>query len=194
VTSGFPHPNQGTVVWDFSSALSGVCLGGCHPLWRVVSDHFSFASEEEAEPFTLHLPRFSAWDSVWTVPVSLAATMGIPFWFLFLPLLRCFRSGGSRSVKEHPTPKSRMRSLIQESPVLRLHAPTRGVSPLAAPFFSSQAEPFSRRRGMLGRGGVHWRLVKTLRYVCVRRCLLVRGVILNRAFSAVQFTLHSAFQ
>jgi hypothetical protein len=40
-------------------------------------------------------------DSVWTVPISLAATKGIPCWFLFLPLLRCFRSGGSRSVKEH---------------------------------------------------------------------------------------------
>ena len=41
-----------------------------------------------------------------------------------------------------------VRSLIQASPVLWLHAPTRGVSPLAAPFFSSQAEPFSRRRDM----------------------------------------------
>jgi hypothetical protein len=151
VTSDFPHPNQGTVVWDISSALSGFCLGGCHPLWRAVSGHFSCASEEEAEPLTLHLPQVSSWDSVWTVPVSLAATVGIPFWFLFLPLLRCFRSGGSRSVKELPTPKSRMRGLIQVSPVLWLHAPTRGISLLAAPFFSSQAEPFSRRRGMLGR-------------------------------------------
>jgi hypothetical protein len=101
VTSDFPHPNQGTVVWDFSSSLSGVCLGGYHPLWRVVSGHFSFTSEEEAEPLTLHLPRFSVWDSVWTFPVSLAATVGIPCWFLFRPLLRCFRSGGFRSVKEH---------------------------------------------------------------------------------------------
>jgi hypothetical protein len=45
-----------------------------------------------------------------------------------------------------------VRSLIRVSPVLRLHAPTRGVSPLAAPFVSSQAEPFSRRRDMSG----HW--------------------------------------
>src|SRR5208337_685444 len=42
-------------------------------------------------------------------------------WFLFLPLLRCFRSGGSRSVKEHI-----LGSPIQVSPDLRLHAPTRG--------------------------------------------------------------------
>ena len=151
MTADFPHPNQGTVVWDSSSTLSGLCLRGCHPLWRAFSGHFSLASEEEAGPVTLHLPQVSLWDSVWTFPVSLAATRGIPFWFLFLPLLRCFRSGGARSVKEHPTPKSRMRSLIRVSPVLWLHAPTRGVSPLAAPFFSSQAEPFSRRRDMPGR-------------------------------------------
>ena len=173
MTPGFPHPNQGTVVWDFSSALSGLGLRGCHPLWRVVSGHFSFASEEEAEPFTLHLPRFSTWDSVWTVPVSLAATMGIPFWFLFLPLLRCFRSGGSRSVKEHPAPKSQVRSLIWVSPVLRLHAPTRGVSPLAAPFFGSQAEPFSRRRGMLGRWWCLLAFGENLSYMCVAVCLCV---------------------
>jgi hypothetical protein len=121
VTSSFPHPNQGTVVWDSSSTLSGLCLRGCHPLWRAFSGHFSLTSEEEAGPLTLHLPRFSAWDSVWTFPVSLAATRGIPFWFLFLPLLRCFRSGGSRSVREHI-----LGSPIQVSPVLRLHAPTRG--------------------------------------------------------------------
>ena len=191
MTSDFPYQNHGAVVWDSCLTLSGVCLGGFHPLWRAFSGHFSFAREEIAGPLTLHLPRFSAWDSVWTVPVSLAATMGIPFWFLFLPLLRCFRSGGSRSVKEHPAPKSQVRSLIWVSPVLRLHAPTRGVSPLAAPFFGSQAEPFSRRRGMLGRWWCLLAFGENL-FVCVRRCLFVRGVILNRLVG-VQFTLHSAF-
>ena len=178
MTSGFPHPNQGTVVWDFSSTLSGFRLRGYHPLWQVVSGHFSFASEEETEPSTLHLPHLSMWDSVWTVPVSLAATMGIPFWFLFLPLLRCFRSGGSRSVKEHRTPKSRVRSLIQVSPVLWLHAPTRGVSPLAAPFFSSQAEPFSRRRDMSGRWWCPLAFGEYLSLLCAS-LLFVRGVILS---------------
>ena len=121
MTSDFPHPNQGTVVWDSGSTLSGLYLGGCHPLWRVISGHFSLTSEEAARPLTLHLPLVSQWDSVWTFPVSLAATRGIPFWFLFLPLLRCFRSGGYRSVREHY-----LGSPIQVSPVLRLHAPTRG--------------------------------------------------------------------
>ena len=87
------------VVWDSRSTLSGLRLRGYHPLWRAFSGHFSFASEEEARPLTLHLQCISAPDSVWTVPISLAATKGIPYWFLFLPLLRCFRSGGSRSVR-----------------------------------------------------------------------------------------------
>jgi hypothetical protein len=101
VTPDFLHQNHGTVVWDTCSTLSGLCLGGCHPLWQAFSGHFSLTNEEEAGPLTLHLPQVSLWDSVWTFPVSLAATRGIPCWFLFLPLLRCFRSGGSRSVREH---------------------------------------------------------------------------------------------
>ena len=121
MTPNFPHQNHGTVVWDSSSTLSGVCLRGCHPLWRPISGYFSLTSEEEAGPLTLHLPRISMRDSVWTFPSSLAVTKGIPCWFLFLPLLRCFRSGGSRSVKEHI-----LGSPIQVSPDLRLHAPTRG--------------------------------------------------------------------
>ena len=121
MTSNFPHQNHGTVVWDSSSTLSGLCLRGYHPLWRAISGHFSLTSEEEAGPLTLHLPQVSKWDSVWTFPISLAATKGIPCWFLFLPLLRCFRSGGSRSVKEHI-----LGSPIQVSSVQRLHAPTRG--------------------------------------------------------------------
>ena len=121
MTPNFPHQNHGTVVWDSSSTLSGLRLRGYHPLWRAISGYFSFTSEEEAGPLTLHLPQVSQWDSVWTFPISLAATKGIPCWFLFLPLLRCFRSGGSRSVKEHI-----LGSPIQVSPDLRLHAPPRG--------------------------------------------------------------------
>gem|GEM_PF-1082859 len=49
-------------------------------------------------PATPHLHRVSPADSVWTLPLSVAPTQGIPYWFLLLPLLRCFRSGGSRSV------------------------------------------------------------------------------------------------
>ena len=47
-------------------------------------------------------PDSSPGGSVWAVPLSLAATQGIPVWFLFLPLLGCFRSGGSRSLPGAP--------------------------------------------------------------------------------------------
>jgi hypothetical protein len=126
VPSNFPQQNHAAVVWDSRSTLSGVRLRGSHPLWRAFSGHFNFASEEEARPLTLHLPHISVRDSVWTVPGSLAATKGIPCWFLFLPLLRCFRSGSARSVKEQQTLASLMRSLIRVSSVLRLRALTRG--------------------------------------------------------------------
>ena len=39
---------------------------------------------------------------------------------------------------------------IRESPDRRLHAPTRGLSRLVAPFFGVQAEPSTRRRSMSG--------------------------------------------
>ena len=127
MTSDFPHPSQGTVFWDSSSAPSGLLLRGFHPLWQAFPGHFSFTGEEEAGPITLHFPQVSLQDSVWTFPFSLAASQGIPFWFLFLPLLRCFNSGGSRS----RLGASRFRRIligspIQESPVLKLHALTRG--------------------------------------------------------------------
>ena len=128
MTPDFPHPNQGTVLWDSSSAPSNLHLRGFHPLWQAIPGHFSFIDEEEAGPLTLHFPQVSLWDSVWTLPFSLAANKGIPFWFLFLPLLRCFNSGGSRS--HVGTPRFRRTAVgspIEESPVLRLHALTRGT-------------------------------------------------------------------
>lgn len=52
---------------------------------------------------------------------------GNPIWFLFLPLLRCFRSGGSRSQKGAPWFRRTMvGGPIRESPVLQLHTLTRG--------------------------------------------------------------------
>ena len=90
----FPHQNHGAVVWDSSSTLSGLRLRGCHPLWRVISDHFSLTGEEEARPLTLHLPHISMWDSVWTVPISLAATKGIPCLVSFPPPTKMLPFGG----------------------------------------------------------------------------------------------------
>ena len=78
---------------------------------------------------------------------------GDPCWFPFLPLLRCFRSGGSRSLLgsiAETVEASAIGGPIRGSPDLRLHAPSRGLSQLAAPFFGAQAEPSTRRRRRAG--------------------------------------------
>lgn len=48
-----------------------------------------------------HPPPLSQRDSVCPLPSSIASTDGIACCFLFLPLLRCFNSGGSPSVREY---------------------------------------------------------------------------------------------
>ena len=112
-------------------------------------------------------PRLSRGDLVWAFPLSVAPTQGIPCWFLFLPLLRCFRSGGSRPVLPGRTPVSRTPrggTPRQEFPFgnpgfngcLRL---PRAISPLAAPFVGARAEPSTGRLravGPQGRGGPGW--------------------------------------
>ena len=121
MTPNFPHQNHGTVVWDSSSTLSGLCLRGYHPLWRTISGHFSLTNEEEAGPLTLHLPYISVWDSVWTIPGSLAATKGIPCLVSFPPPTKMLPFGGL-PLREGAC----VGSPIQVSSVRRLHAPTRG--------------------------------------------------------------------
>ena len=121
MTSNFPHQNHGTVVWDSCLTHSGLCLGGFHPLWRAFSGHFSLTDEEEAGPLTLHLPHISMRDSVWTVPVSLAATKGIPCLVSFPPPTKMLPFGGF-PLREGAF----LGSPIQVSSVLRLLALTRG--------------------------------------------------------------------
>ena len=125
MTPNFPHQNHGTVVWDSSSTLSGLRLRGYHPLWRTISGHFSLTNEEEAGPLTLHLPYISVWDSVWTIPSSLAATKGIPCLVSFPPPTKMLPFGGY-PLREGVSILRLTRSLIRVSSVLRLHALTRG--------------------------------------------------------------------
>ena len=77
---------------------------------------------------------------------------GNPVWFLFLPLLGCFRSGGSRSLPgaPHGSNTHEAGSPIRGSRDLRLRAPTPGLSQLATPFIGAQAKPSTRRRGVPG--------------------------------------------
>jgi hypothetical protein len=113
VAPNFSHPNLGMVLWDSSLFLSSLHLRGFHPLWQVVPDHFSLASEDIAGPLTLHLLKVSFQDSVWTFPVSLAATRGIlvsffssPYYDASVqgvpsPLLECRGSLRNRNEKSH---------------------------------------------------------------------------------------------
>ena len=81
MASNFLHPSQGKVLRDSGSTLLGLRLRGFHPLLQAVSGHFSLTKLEEARPVTLHPLQVSLRGSVWTVPVSLAATKGIPVGF-----------------------------------------------------------------------------------------------------------------
>ncbi len=121
MTPNFPHQSHGMVVWDSRSTHADIYLGGFHPLWRAISGHFNLASEEEAGPLTLHLPQVSLRDSVWTFPISLAATKGIPCLVSFPPPTKMLPFGG------YPLREGAfLGSPIQVSSVLRLLAPTRG--------------------------------------------------------------------
>ena len=73
---------------------------------------------------------------VWALPRSLATTGGITFCFLFLRVLRCFRS--PRSPPPHGgCPRcTRTGCPIQEPADQRQLAPPRGFSQLAAPFIA----------------------------------------------------------
>ena len=93
----FPHHIRGAVLWDMGHRPSGLRLRGYHPLRRSIPGDFGSAFRTDPQPITPHSSMVTHGGSVWATPRSLAVTRGIPFWFLFLPLLGCFRSGGSRS-------------------------------------------------------------------------------------------------
>ena len=140
----FPHHIRGTVLWIPALPLARLRLRGFHPLWRTIPGRFGSAGQAGDRSITLHLPTVTCRDSVWAPPLSLAVTRGIPFWFLFLPLLGCFRSGGSRTalcaVRSRPLARPTAGDPIRASPDRRLHAATRGLSQLATPFLGAQAE------------------------------------------------------
>ena len=117
-------------------------------------------------PTTPHLPRvFPAGFGLGSPPFGRPYS-GDPCWFLLLPLLRCFRSGGSHSVLPPPHRGGGFPSAAGSSPaagspirgsrVPRLPAPTPGLSQLATPFLGARAEPSTGRRRCrrpgLGRG------------------------------------------
>ena len=97
------------------------------------------AREGRTQALQLHIPLdLSPKGSVCPLPVSVALTPGIPFWFLFLGVLRCFTSPRSHSglIPEY---RSRGRIPIREPRDQWLHAPTPGLSQLGTPFVGASS-------------------------------------------------------
>ena len=78
---------------------------------------------------------------VWPLPISLAATLRISFWFLFLCLLRCFSSAGSPCISILFNIQCQSIALtcfhIRTSAYLRSFAAPRSFSQLVTSFFGS---------------------------------------------------------
>ena len=72
-------------------------IPGCHRLWRSVPGDFRYHSSQASAGPTTPIPQRR---SVWALSVSLAATQDISIDFSFHPVLRCFSSQGSLSIKE----------------------------------------------------------------------------------------------
>ena len=63
-----------------------MCVYGAITLFgRSFQTISTFVSAEESGPLTLHLPQVSLRDSVWTIPISLAANKGISIGFFSFP-------------------------------------------------------------------------------------------------------------
>lgn len=93
--------SNGRYSGDVTSTLLGAHLRGFNPLRRWHSSQTSTHSHEElyvsCPPTTPHSLHIAMGGSVCPVPLSFAITHGIACCFLFLRLLRCFSSAGSRS-------------------------------------------------------------------------------------------------
>ena len=129
MTPSFPHPNQGTVLWDTAHTPSGSRLRGFHPLWRAVPGHFGFAGEERRPAHNTTSPmgfptRFGLDYSPFGRPYS-----GNPVLVSFPPPTKMLPFGGfplPAGSTADPPKEPAVGGPIRGSPVLGLHAPTRG--------------------------------------------------------------------
>lgn len=103
--------------------------------------------------------------------------------FLFLPLLRCFTSGGSLSSRSGP----KARIPIQRSQDRRPHAPTLGLSQLARSFFGSGAKPSTKWRS-IGRNPLDYKpmVVSSIGFIKT-----VRSSFFSSLLKSSTSTLHS---
>lgn len=124
-----PKPGYGTLGLRHSSFR--LTLTGLSPSMAGLSRPLQLRRRGGAGPITLHLPRVIPARFGLDFSPFARCYSGNPCWFLFLPLLRCFRSGGSRSLPGAPRlRRAVVGSPIRESQVLQLHTLTLG--PFAA--------------------------------------------------------------
>ena len=102
---------------------------------------FQFSSTRSSVHFSQVLTRHIFLYVVWALPISLATTFGIVFYFLFLRVIRCFSSPGSLRItiySLYDTITLLMVSfLIRISADLRLFATPRRFSQLVTSFFGA---------------------------------------------------------
>ena len=102
---------------------------------------FQFSSTRSSVHFSQVLTRHIFLYVVWALPISLATTFGIVFYFLFLRVIRCFSSPGSPSITIVSLYCNAillaLSSLIRISTDLCLCATPRSFSQLVTSFFGA---------------------------------------------------------
>ena len=122
-------------------------LRGYHPLRRGFPAHFGYRPPAVPEPTTPHLPSvFPKGFGLGSPPFGRPYS-GVPCWFLFLRVLRCFLSPRSRPLRGAGAYSAPAGSPIRGSRVQRPPAATPGLSQLATPFLGARAEPSTGRLG-----------------------------------------------
>ncbi len=94
MTPNFPHPNQGTVVWNSSHNSFWFTFTGLSPSVAGLFKPFQLRQGRRSRVLNSTSPSLFRWDSVWTVPISLAATKGIPCLVSFPPPTKMLPFGG----------------------------------------------------------------------------------------------------
>ena len=96
----FLRPIRGVVLRDSNPNPSRLHLRDFHPLRWAVPGHFNFSSEGAVGPYNPTFPH--SFPCRFSLGFSLFARCywGNTIWFLFLSLLGCFRSEGSRSISD----------------------------------------------------------------------------------------------
>ncbi len=168
MTPNFPRQNQAVVLRNTDPIPLGLRLRGCHPLRRGFPTHFGFPEKGAVGSITPHPCRLFAYRFGLGSPPFGRPYSGDPILVSSPPPTKMFPFGGF-PLGTHPSIARAFPSVtgyspvtgspIRRSPVRRLHASTRGISPLAASFLGARAEPSTRRltcvrsswRGIRGR-------------------------------------------